>query len=37
MTDQNTNIQQLKDKVSKFVRERNWRKNGTWYYKNPIR
>ena len=25
MTDQTTNIQQLKDKVSKFVTERNWK------------
>lgn len=24
MTDQNTNIQQLKDQVSKFTKERNW-------------
>ncbi len=24
MTDRNTNIQELKDKVSKFVQERNW-------------
>lgn len=28
MTDQNTNVHELKNKVSKFAQERNWKETG---------